>query len=218
MTTPTFTLLPPSEPVPSAHTAYQHRKRTLDLFLVLATLPLTVPVLLLCAAAVRLSGPGPVFFLQARTGMDGRRFSMVKFRSMVPEASTMKEQLKAELAPRGPDFKLKNDPRVTRVGAVLRKTSLDELPQLWNVLRGEMSLVGPRPTSFGPEAYSLWHTERLEAKPGLTGLWQIERRGDLDFDKRVRLDIAYVRQRSLPLDIRILLRTIPAVLRQRGAY
>jgi lipopolysaccharide/colanic/teichoic acid biosynthesis glycosyltransferase len=100
----------------------------------------------------------------------------------------------------------------------MRKTSLDELPQLWNVLRGDMSLVGPRPTSFGVDTYEPWHAERLEVKPGLTGLWQIKARGDLDFDYRVRLDIAYVRRRSLGLDIWILLRTLPCVIAQRGAY
>jgi lipopolysaccharide/colanic/teichoic acid biosynthesis glycosyltransferase len=107
---------------------------------------------------------------------------------------------------------------VTRIGQFLRRTSLDETPQIWNVLRGEMTLVGPRPTSFDASTYALWHTERLDVVPGLTGLWQIERRGDIDFDDRVRLDIAYVRQRSLRLDLEILLRTLPAVLSQRGAY
>ncbi len=197
---------------------YHEQKRLFDLLAVIASLPVTLPLLALCAVAVKLSSPGPVLFRQTRTGMHGRPFSMLKFRSMVNNASDLKEGLKADRGMDGPDFKLREDPRVTRVGALLRKTSLDELPQLWNVLRGDMSLVGPRPTSFGPDSYALWHTERLEAKPGLTGLWQVEKRGDLDFDERARLDIAYLRHRSLRLDLWIFLRTIPAVLQRQGAY
>ena len=208
-------LKPQPAPPPSV---YYEQKRLFDLLIVIASAPVTLPILALCALAVKLSSPGPIFFRQMRTGMHGRPFDMLKFRSMVENASELKEELKGELEVNGPDFKLLNDPRVTRVGALLRRTSLDELPQLWNVFRGDMSLVGPRPTSFGPATYTLWHTERLEAKPGLTGLWQVEKRGDLDFDERARLDIAYLRHRSLRLDLWIFLRTIPAVLKQRGAY
>jgi lipopolysaccharide/colanic/teichoic acid biosynthesis glycosyltransferase len=117
-----------------------------------------------------------------------------------------------------PDFKITNDPRITRLGKFLRKTSLDELPQLFNVLKGEMSLVGPRPTSFGPETYKLWHTSRLDVMPGLTGLWQIMGRAQLEFDDRLRLDIAYIERASLWLDIAILLRTVTAVFQSRGAH
>lgn len=198
--------------------AYDITKRTLDLGACLLALPLLLPILLGCALMVRLSGPGPLFFVQERTGRGGRRFRMYKFRTMVPEAPALRESMRAARAISGPDFKLVDDPRVTAVGRFLRKTSLDETPQIWNVIRGEMSLVGPRPTSFDPSAYALWHTERLEVAPGLTGLWQVIRRGDIDFDDRVRLDIAYVRNRSLALDLSILLRTIPAVLSQRGAF
>lgn len=197
---------------------YHEQKRLFDLVVVFTTAPVTLLFLAVCALAVRLSGPGPILFRQSRIGADGKSFSMLKFRSMVPNASALKDHLKAQTSAVGPDFKLQNDPRVTRVGRILRQTSLDELPQLWNVLRGDMSLVGPRPTSFGTNTYSLWHTERLEAKPGLTGLWQVVKRGDLDFDERVRLDIAYLRNRSLRLDLWIFLRTIPAVLRRNGAY
>ena len=116
-----------------------------------------------------------------------------------------------------PDFKISDDPRITRVGRFLRKTSLDELPQLFNVLKGDMSLVGPRPTSFGVETYSLWHTARLDVKPGITGLWQILGRSSIDFDERLRLDIAYIRNRCLTLDIKILFRTIGSVLKRNGA-
>jgi lipopolysaccharide/colanic/teichoic acid biosynthesis glycosyltransferase len=143
---------------------------------------------------------------------------MYKFRTMVPNA----EELKAKYAHlnelKWPDFKITNDPRVTFLGRVLRKTSLDELPQLFNVLRGEMSLVGPRPTSFGAETYQLWHTERLDVIPGLTGLWQVEGRAHVEFDDRLRLDIAYIERASLWLDIVILFRTIAAVFMQKGAH
>ena len=116
------------------------------------------------------------------------------------------------------DFKITNDPRVTRVGRILRKTSLDELPQIFNVIKGDMSLVGPRPTSFDVSTYKLWHTERLEVLPGLTGLWQVSGRSDLDFDERLRLDIAYIERQSLWLDIQILIRTVTVVFTQDGAY
>lgn len=197
---------------------YHASKRTLDLAVCLLLLPLLLPVLLASAFLVKLSSRGPLLFVQERTGLGGRRFKMYKFRSMVPNAASMKEEIKAKNGMIGPDFKVANDPRVTRLGKFFRKTSLDETPQIWNVIRGDMSLVGPRPTSFDTDTYDLWHTERLEALPGLTGLWQVAARGQIDFDERVRLDISYVRNRSLRLDLEILLRTIPAVLSQRGAY
>ena len=143
---------------------------------------------------------------------------MYKFRTMAPNA----EELKSEYAHlnelQWPDFKITNDPRITPIGRFLRKTSLDELPQLFNVLSGEMSLVGPRPTSFGPETYKLWHTHRLDVIPGLTGLWQIIGRAQLEFDDRLRLDIAYIERASIWLDINILARTILAVFESRGAH
>ena len=197
---------------------YPLKKRALDLLICLLALPVALPILFACAIAVRISSPGPIFFVQDRTGWHGRRFRMYKFRTMVDGAHLMKEQLADANVMGGPDFKVANDPRVTPVGRFLRNASLDEAPQLWNVLLGEMSLVGPRPTSFSAETYELWHTERLDAVPGLTGLWQVRGRGDIDFDDRVRLDIAYVRNRSMALDVSILLRTIPAVISQRGAF
>ncbi len=201
-----------------ANAEYATSKRVFDLLVCFVALPVLLPLACLIAAAVAASSRGPVFFRQGRTGADGRKFTMFKFRTMVQNATQLRSQLVADVTSNGPDFKMLNDPRVTRVGNFLRKTSLDELPQLWNVIRGDMSLVGPRPTSFGSETYALWQTERLEVKPGLTGLWQIEKRGDLDFDERVRLDIAYLRNRSLRVDLWMLLRTVPAVLEQRGAY
>lgn len=200
--------------IPGAH---EPVKRLVDVVLCLAILPLALLVMVACAGAVRLDSPGPALFYQLRTGRGGRRFRMYKFRTMVENAEELKERYAHLNELTWPDFKITNDPRITRVGRFLRKSSLDELPQLLNVLRGEMSLVGPRPTSFSADTYSLWHTERLEAKPGITGLWQVAGRNDLDFDERLRLDIAYVRNRSLMLDLRILLRTVGAVASGRGA-
>jgi lipopolysaccharide/colanic/teichoic acid biosynthesis glycosyltransferase len=136
---------------------------------------------------------------------------------MVENADQLKEKLQHLNVLKPPDFKIPNDPRITRVGRVLRATSLDELPQLWNVARGDMSLVGPRPTSFAPHTYELWHTRRLEAKPGLTGLWQISGRHGVGFDDRLRLDDWYMRHSSVRLDLSILLRTVPVLLRKEGA-
>ena len=199
--------------------AYLLAKRLMDLSLVLLTLPLWLPLYVVVSLVILITSPGaPVTFMQLRTGKNGHRFNMYKFRTMVPNA----EQLKAKYSHlnelQWPDFKITNDPRITPVGRFLRKTSLDEIPQLINVLKGEMSLVGPRPTSFGPETYKLWHTERLDVVPGLTGLWQIVGRAQLEFDDRLRLDIAYIERRSLWMDINILFQTVIAVFRQRGAH
>jgi lipopolysaccharide/colanic/teichoic acid biosynthesis glycosyltransferase len=198
--------------------AYAFIKRTLDIVIVLGVLPLALPVLVLCILAVRLDSPGPALFAQPRTGKDGKRFGMFKLRTMVRNAAELKAKYMHLNELTYPDFKITNDPRMTRCGRILRKLSLDELPQLFNILRGDMTLVGPRPTSFGAETYRLWHTARLEVKPGLTGLWQVCGRANLDFDDRLRLDVAYIRNRSLWLDLQILLRTAQAVLSTRGAH
>lgn len=198
---------------------YLTAKRWMDLFLVLITLPAWLPLILIIALIIRLTSPGaPVIFRQLRTGKGGRRFQMFKFRTMVPNAEELKTKYAHLNELQWPDFKITNDPRVTAVGRFLRKTSLDELPQMFNILTGEMSLVGPRPTSFGPETYKLWHTHRLDAIPGLTGLWQITGRAQLEFDDRLRLDIAYLERASLWLDINILVRTVIAVFQGRGAH
>ena len=199
--------------------AYQIAKRVMDLFLVVITIPLWLPLNGIVALIIHFTSPGaPVMFKQLRTGKGGRRFYMYKFRTMVPDA----EQLKVKYAHMNelqwPDFKITNDPRITLLGRFLRKTSLDEIPQFFNILKGEMSLVGPRPTSFGPETYKLWHTSRLDVMPGLTGLWQIMGRAQLEFDDRLRLDIAYIERASLWLDFNILLRTVAAVFEARGAH
>ena len=190
----------------------------LDLGFSLLVLPGVIALLALSAALIWLGDRGPVFFVQERTGRHGRRFRMLKLRTMVVDASERKSQLTRLNQLSGPDFKIRNDPRVTGIGRLLRKTSLDELPQIFNVIRGDMSLVGPRPTSFNAKSYDLWHTERLEVLPGVTGIWQISGRSEVDFDQRVRLDIEYIERRSLALDVAILVRTVAAVLTGRGAY
>ena len=197
---------------------YLTAKRIMDVTLVLLSMPVWLPLMVVVALAIRINSPGEsVIFKQCRTGKGGSRFDMYKFRTMVPNA----EQLKVNYAHlnvlQWPDFKITNDPRITPLGRFLRKTSLDEIPQIINVLRGEMSLVGPRPTSFGPETYQLWHTHRLDVTPGITGLWQIFGRAKLEFDDRLRLDIAYIERASLLLDFYILLLTAFAVFQQRGA-
>ncbi len=193
-------------------------KRFLDIFVVLCALPVFLPLMLCCMAAIWIEDGRPIFFFQNRTGIGGRRFKMFKFRTMVTNA----EELKKELAHLNeltlPDFKISNDPRITRVGSFLRRTSLDELPQLINVLIGNMSLVGPRPTSFAAETYELRHTERLEVTPGITGLWQISGRSDIDFEERAQLDIEYLENQSFFYDIRILVLTVFAIVSKRGAY
>jgi lipopolysaccharide/colanic/teichoic acid biosynthesis glycosyltransferase len=195
---------------------YLVAKRGFDLAVCIWLLPVVAILMLLLALIIRLDSPGSILIAQERTGRDGRRFRMYKFRTMVRNA----EELKAGLAHLNvlppPDFKIPKDPRITRVGMILRQTSLDELPQLFNVLRGDMSLVGPRPTSFEPTTYSLWHTRRLEVTPGITGLWQLKGRNLTTFDERLRLDIEYIEHRSFWLDLKILLQTVPAVFRRSG--
>lgn len=199
--------------------AYLLAKRLMDLFLVVITFPVWLPLLGIIALLIQVTSPGePVVFKQLRTGKGGRRFYMYKFRTMVPNAEELKYHYAHLNELQWPDFKITNDPRVTPIGKFLRRTSLDELPQLFNILIGEMSLVGPRPTSFGPETYKLWHTHRLDAIPGLTGLWQINGRAQVEFDDRLRLDIAYLERACLWLDIHILARTLIAVFQSRGAH
>lgn len=199
--------------------AYHIGKRAMDLLLLAVTLPFLLPLFLLVALLLKLEDPkGPILFKQQRTGINGYRFGMYKFRTMVTNAEELKKEFMHLNELQYPDFKITNDPRITRVGRFLRKTSLDELPQLLNILKNDMSLVGPRPTSFAANTYSLWHTERLDVQPGLTGLWQITGRGSMEFDDRVRLDVVYIERRSLLLDFLILLGTFTAVLKQKGAH
>jgi lipopolysaccharide/colanic/teichoic acid biosynthesis glycosyltransferase len=197
--------------------ASARRKRIFDLILATVVVPMVAPVALACACAIQLDSSGPTTFKQIRTGQHGTPFHMYKFRTMVLNAEELKRDLAHLNTLEPPDFKIPNDPRITRVGRFLRATSLDELPQVWNIVRGEMSFVGPRPTSFSPETYELWHTRRLEARPGLTGLWQISGRHETAFDDRSRLDEQYIRNQSIWLDIKILIRTVPALLRREGS-
>lgn len=197
---------------------YDAGKRVMDIAFTIAALPLVLPLMCLCMLAIWLEDGRPIFFCQRRTGKGGKPFLMFKFRTMVKNAAELKQKYAHLNQLRSPDFKIAKDPRITRIGKVLRKTSLDELPQILNVLRGEMSLVGPRPTSFDVSTYELWHTERLEVVPGVTGLWQISGRSDIDFDERLRMDIEYIERRSIWLDLVILCKTVGAVLRPRGAY
>jgi lipopolysaccharide/colanic/teichoic acid biosynthesis glycosyltransferase len=203
-------------PIADVSRRYLIVKRLFDLAVCLLLLPVVLPLLLLSALAIRLDSPGPIFIAQERTGRDGTPFRMLKFRTMVRNAAELKAQLAHLNVLPPPDFKIPHDPRITRVGKFLRQTSLDELPQLLNVLRGDMSLVGPRPTSFAPTTYELWHTRRLDVTPGITGLWQVKGRNTTTFDERLRLDIEYIEHRSFGLDLKILLQTLPSVLRRTG--
>jgi len=197
---------------------YRTIKRAIDFLLCLMVAPLAAPLLLLLMLLVYIDSPGPIFFSQLRTGKGGHRFRMYKFRTMVPNAEELKLTYAHLNELTWPDFKITDDPRVTRIGRILRKTSLDELPQLLNVIKGDMSLVGPRPTSFSPETYRLWHTERLEVVPGITGLWQVHGRSNLDFDDRLKLDIAYIERQCIWMDIQIIVRTVGQVFAGEGAY
>jgi lipopolysaccharide/colanic/teichoic acid biosynthesis glycosyltransferase len=174
---------------------------------------------LLIAAAIKLDTRGPVFYRDRRIGLGEREFEMIKFRTMLAGADRLQTKLEGRNEASGPLFKIRDDPRVTRVGAIIRRLSLDEVPQALNVLRGEMSLVGPRPLPVRDyEKLQPWHRKRYLVLPGITGLWQISGRSELTFDDLVRLDFYYLENWSIWLDITILLKTIPAVLARKGAY
>jgi exopolysaccharide biosynthesis polyprenyl glycosylphosphotransferase len=193
-------------------------KRLLDIAVSALLLVLAAPIILLVATAIKLTSPGSVFFKQTRIGLNGRIFTLYKFRTMIEDAHERREEVSHLNEMTGPVFKMKDDPRVTTVGRVLRKFSLDEIPQFWNVFRGDMSLVGPRPPIPEEVAnYHRWHRRRLSMKPGLTCLWQINGRNNVDFDRWMQLDLQYIDNWSPLLDLKILLRTIPAVLSGRGA-
>jgi exopolysaccharide biosynthesis polyprenyl glycosylphosphotransferase len=194
-------------------------KRLLDLWLGSIISLALLPLLLVVAVAIKLDSPGSIFYWQRRVGKDGRRFGMLKFRSMRRDADLHLERLRDQNEATGPLFKMRKDPRVTRVGRILRRLSIDELPQLYNVIKGDMSLVGPRPPIPAEvDEYDEWQLGRLRATPGMTGLWQVSGRSEVPFREMVRLDLHYIRNWSLGLDVEILLRTIPAVLSNRGAY
>jgi len=200
--------------------AYASLKRSLDVCVASLLLVLLSPWLLLVALAIRLESPGPILFHQLRVGYRGQTFKFWKFRSMYQDAEQRRRQLEqANEMQGGVLFKMKKDPRITRVGRFIRKFSIDELPQLWNVLIGEMTLVGPRPALPGEVArYSLRDRQRLDAKPGITCIWQVSGRSNIPFEQQVKLDLRYIYFQSIKQDLKILLQTIPAVLTGRGAY
>ncbi|MFB3903576.1 MAG: sugar transferase [Acidobacteriota bacterium] len=195
-------------------------KRVMDILGSGLLLVLLAPFLLIVALLIRLDSPGPVLFTQERVGLNRRRFKLIKFRTMVQEADKKQELFEALNEADGPVFKIKNDPRVTRLGRVLRQFSVDELPQLINVMKGEMSLVGPRPLPLRDVKLidAQWHKRRFSVKPGLTCLWQVNGRSDVSFERWVRMDLEYIDTWSLSLDLKILLKTIPVVFRGSGAY
>ena len=191
-------------------------KRVIDLLGASAAIVLTSPVLVVVALAIRLGDGPPILFRQRRVGLHGREFDIVKFRTMVPDAESRLDGLRVRNEIRGPAFKVSSDPRISPIGRWLRRTSIDELPQLWNVLRGDMSLVGPRPPLPGEVShYDVWHRRRLAMKPGITGLWQVSARHAEDFNRWVSIDLDYIDRWSLWLDLKIIARTIPAMLEGR---
>ncbi len=200
--------------------ARQGIKRVMDMTLALASLVITLPLMALIALLIKLDSPeGPVFFVQDRVGLNGRIFPCYKFRTMVPNAESLKAELAHLNVMSGPVFKIPDDPRTTRLGKFLRRTSLDELPQLINVVMGHMSLVGPRPALPSEvQDYGEIYRKRLSVRPGITCLWQISGRNDIDFERWMQLDMEYIDSWSLFLDFKILLKTIPAVIQQKGAH
>ena len=195
-------------------------KRLVDTIISVAALIVVLPLLVLTAIAIMAEDPGPVLYVQIRVGRNGRHFRFYKFRSMITNADKMKHKLASQNeSAAGVIFKMKKDPRITKVGRIIRKFSIDELPQLLNVLKGDMSLVGPRPPLPSEvEKYSLEQRKRLHVIPGITGLWQVSGRSDIAFTDQVRLDMQYIQSASFLNDIGLLLKTIPAVLTGRGAY
>ncbi len=195
-------------------------KRLFDFLGALILIVALSPISLLAAFLIKLTSPGPIFFVQSRLGLNKRLFNMYKFRSMIVDAEKHQRDLEKLNEASGPVFKIKNDPRVTPIGKILRKTSIDELPQLFNVLAGDMSLVGPRPLpvrdykGFNED----WQRRRFSVRPGLTCLWQIQGRSSLSFEDWMKLDMQYIDQWSFWLDLRILLLTLPAVIKEKGAY
>ncbi|HEY3413864.1 MAG TPA: sugar transferase [Armatimonadota bacterium] len=209
---------PPGPPVPLAR-GYLLAKRVIDVVLCSVGLVVLSPLLLLVAIAIKIDSRGPIFFRQVRVGRNHRPFYCLKFRSMTADAEKRRDEIAHLNEVDGPVFKIRNDPRVTRVGSWIRKGSIDELPQLINVLKGEMTLVGPRPPIPSEvEKYEDWMLPRLSVTPGITCIWQISGRSNISFEQWMRMDLEYINKCSIKQDLSILLRTIPAVLFGRGAY
>ncbi len=198
---------------------YRLSKRLLDIVFSATGILLFLPLMLPLAILIRLESNGPIFFRQIRVGRNRRHFVCFKFRSMVHDAEFLKEDIGYMNEAKGAMFKIRNDPRITPLGRFLRRSSLDELPQLFNVFKGDMSIVGPRPQIPSEvEEYEPWHYRRLEVTPGITCLWQVSGRSSIGFDEWMRLDMEYVKLRSFLFDIKILLQTLPAIIARRGAY
>ncbi|WP_302652639.1 sugar transferase [uncultured Clostridium sp.] len=197
---------------------YEVIKRIIDIVASFIGIILLSPLILIVSILIKLESKGEVIFKQKRVGLNGKEFYMYKFRSMVINAEELKEQLESQNEMSGPMFKIKDDPRITKVGKFIRKTSIDELPQLINVIKGDMSLVGPRP-SLPKEVkkFEQWMMERLEVKPGLTCIWQVSGRNNIDFEDWMKLDIKYVRERSFKLDIKLILKTVLVLLGDKNA-
>ena len=198
---------------------YHICKRVMDILCSAAALVALSPVFLAVAIAIKLEDKGPVIFTQNRTGKDGRVFRMYKFRSMYVDAEKRRSELLAKNEADGPLFKIADDPRVTRVGRFIRRTSIDELPQLVNILKGEMSIVGPRPlVTYEQDQCNEYQAQRLLVKPGLTCIWQVSGRSDTSFDELIEMDLEYIRNQSLWLDIKLILKTVVVVFTHKGAY
>ena len=204
---------------PNKNIAFRFVKRTADIAISLSGLVILSPLFIVIAAAVAAEREGGVIFRQARAGWKNRPFTMYKFRTMVKNAAALRDEMEKYNELDGPAFKMKNDPRITKVGRFLRRTSLDELPQLYNVLKGDMSLVGPRPLpTYESEKCTAEQLQRLLVKPGITCYWQVCGRNDVSFDEWIEMDLRYIREQSLRTDVRILLQTVKAVISGRGAY
>ncbi|MFR5339097.1 MAG: sugar transferase [Clostridium sp.] len=198
---------------------YKFCKRGIDVIVAGVGLILLSPIITIVACAIKLTSKGPIFFLQKRVGKNGELFNMYKFRSMVVNAEELKEKLKHKNEMSGPMFKMKDDPRVTKVGKFIRKTSLDELPQLWNVLKGDMSLVGPRPSlPKEVEQFDSWMFKRLTVRPGLTCYWQVSGRNNIDFEDWMKLDCRYVDERNLWIDIKLIFKTVFVLFGDKNAH
>ncbi|MFJ7509856.1 sugar transferase [Peribacillus simplex] len=204
----------------NSNLGYLRMKRLIDIFGSIIGLILLLPVFMVVVIFIKIEDPkGPIFFKQVRIGKDETEFYMYKFRSMVTDAEERLRDLLALNEVTGAMFKMKNDPRITKIGKVIRKTSIDELPQLWNVLKGEMSLVGPRPPLLREvKEYSSYDKQRLLVTPGCTGLWQVSGRNSLSFEEMVDLDIQYINNRSIYRDIKIILKTVKCMINSDGAY
>ncbi|WP_352416964.1 sugar transferase [Clostridium tertium] len=199
-------------------TLYKVSKRALDVIASFLGLVILSPILLIVAILIKLESKGPAIFAQSRIGLNGKEFKMYKFRSMVQNAEELKEKLAKQNEMSGPMFKMKNDPRVTKVGKFIRKTSIDELPQLLNILKGDMTLVGPRPSlPREVEKFESWMLKRLEVKPGLTCYWQVSGRNNIDFYEWMKLDLKYVNDMSFWLDIKLIFKTVAVLFGDKNA-